>query len=151
MTTRREGLSSTLSLWVAAFVGMDLGSKWLANLIAGDTDRWIITPRVNDELALGVASGQTHPMLLVVIAAVALSVFGHAIQLYLRGAFPAMGLASLLAGAAANAIDRLLTGGVHDWLRTGPIVINIADVLIVIGLVWYVVASGRATTASAQG
>ena len=49
----------------------------------------------------------------------------------------------LVAGAVANAVDRAVSGGVHDWFRTGPIVINVADVLIVVGLIWYVVASSR--------
>ena len=129
--------------WVVALVVVDLVTKWFAVQVAGDGDRGLITPRLNEELALGVTSGGTNPLVLVGMASVAVAVFVHAARLWRRGSLATIGLASLVAGAVANAVDRAVSGGVHDWFRTGPIVINVADVLIVVGLIWYVVASSR--------
>jgi lipoprotein signal peptidase len=38
----------------------------------------------------------------------------------------------LIGGAAANLTDRIAFGAVHDWLRVGSVVLNLADVVILV-------------------
>lgn len=53
-------------------------------------------------------------------------------------------LSSVLLGAYSNILDRLLYSGVVDYLRIGPLpVINIADLMIVIGVVGLVFVRPR--------
>lgn len=54
-------------------------------------------------------------------------------------------LALLVAGAAANAVDRIVTGAVHDWLWLGWAIANIADAWLIVGLGMYMVAAWRST------
>jgi lipoprotein signal peptidase len=51
-----------------------------------------------------------------------------------RAGVPAWALAAALAGAASNLVDRAVLGAVRDWLIVGPIVINVADVAVIVGL-----------------
>ena len=48
----------------------------------------------------------------------------------LRGSLPPWMPGLLIGGAAANLADRLLFGAVHDWLRVGPVVLNLADLMV---------------------
>lgn len=54
----------------------------------------------------------------------------------------------IFAGAVSNLIDRLARGGVVDylWLPYGA-VINLADMMILAGLVWWLLAARRNTHA----
>lgn len=48
-----------------------------------------------------------------------------------------LGWFSLSIGALSNAMDRLLFGFVIDYIRIGTGVVNIADILIIIGVILY--------------
>jgi len=57
-----------------------------------------------------------------------------------RGEWFALGLLSMLAAGAANFVDRLRFGSVVDYVSVGPWfpVFNVADVVIVVGLIMVV-------------
>ena len=141
-----QGIWPRTIVVAAAMVAADLATKWLAVQFAGDADRWLITPRTNPELALGVVQADANPVLLAVLVLVTCGLFIHAARLTHQGILSAVGFAALASGIVANAIDRAATGAVLDWFRVGPIVLNLADVLIVWGLVAYVLASMRQPT-----
>lgn len=53
-------------------------------------------------------------------------------------------LTLLLAGALGNFFDRVTYGFVFDWiLLFGRSIINLADVFIVVGILWYIVLTKR--------
>jgi signal peptidase II len=55
-----------------------------------------------------------------------------------------LALACILAGAAGNLWDRLTWGGVFDWLLLGGrSVINLADITIFAGTLWYITQEQR--------
>lgn len=60
-------------------------------------------------------------------------------------------LAVLLAGIIGNVWDRLINGYVFDWiLLGGRSVINVADIAILGGALWYIQASSRKPLTSSQ-
>lgn len=68
-----------------------------------------------------------------------LPIFGAwAVAMARRGVLSVWIPGLLIGGAAANISDRLLFGSVHDWLRAGPVVLNLADVMVfvAVGGIW---------------
>ena len=123
---------------VAAIVAVDLGTKWLATVVASDGDWGLVAPRVNPDFALGALSTDAHPVVLsLLVGAVALLVT-HVVRLTARQVLPGWVSALLVAGIGANLVDRLATGAVHDWLHLGFVIANVADFALVIGGVAYV-------------
>jgi lipoprotein signal peptidase len=104
----------------------------------------------NDAYALGVGGGARWLLALVSFAALATAVR------VLRPRIDDVALALIAAGAAANLLDRIGTGAVHDFIPAGPIVFNVADVALLAGIALAVVKrvvsassdpeSGMATT-----
>jgi len=120
----------------------DLVSKWLAWTTDGSVP--LVSPTTNEELALGVASFDVGLGWLLLIGGLALALLGHAAVLSQRSTLAAVGFGLLFGGILGNLIDRLATGGVHDWLDLGLAIANLADFYIVFGLGWYVVAAWNA-------
>jgi lipoprotein signal peptidase len=42
--------------------------------------------------------------------------------------------AAIAAGTAGNLVDRVIFGAVRDWLAVGPIRLNVADLLLAVGI-----------------
>ena len=119
----------------------DLATKAIATTVP---DWPLIEPRVNTELALGVLSTESPtPVLVFVLACVAFVLLDLA-RRSRQSLLAAWSLVLVIAGGVANAVDRAVTGGVHDWLHLGPIVANLADVWLLAGLVGYVAAAMKA-------
>ena len=55
-------------------------------------------------------------------------------------------LVLVLAGGISNFIDRLSYGATVDYLRVGGLVGNIADILVVVGLIWLFVIMHKEKT-----
>ncbi len=55
--------------------------------------------------------------------------------LHRTGRLPAWPVALTVAGAVSNLVDRAVLGSVRDFLVVGSVVINVADVAVIIGLV----------------
>ena len=104
----------------------------------------------NDAYAFGVVAGAWW-----VLAGVSFAGLSVAVRV-LRTRVDDVGLALIVGGAAANLIDRVATGAVHDFIPSGPIVFNLADVALALGIALAVIkrcvsgasdpASGMATT-----
>ena len=113
----------------------DLGSKELVSRTVSAGDRaGPLHPVSNEEFSLGIA--RTDPTLMVVLMLVGI-IAGATWLLRLvrdrRVSSLAAGLA--LGGAIANTGDRMLNGAVRDYLLLGPVVINPADIAVVVGLI----------------
>ena len=140
----KKGISQSGKRWLALFaavIGADLGSKWVATLIAGAGDIGLITPRRNPDFALGILVTDSHPAVLVLLASSTVLLLLHAAKLTTRGVLPIWVTAALAAGAVANGVDRVATGAVHDWLYLGYVVANLADFALVAGLGMYLVTA----------
>jgi lipoprotein signal peptidase len=127
---------------LAALVGLatfaDLGSKALAGPLG-------FSLHTNPDLSLGLVDldGPLGPIALMTAAAVV--AIGHACWSWYSGRMATVVLGVLLGGMLANLVDRLADGSVTDWLPVGPIVLNVADVEVWVGLIGYGVAIVRAT------
>lgn len=136
----------TPSRWTAITVtaiAADLITKWLATQLS--TDVGPLRPRTNPELALGAFSLNSPVWQLTILAIATVGVLTHTVVLSRTNRLSWVALALLVAGAAANAVDRIVTGAVHDWLWLGWVIANIADAWLIVGLGMYMVAAWRST------
>jgi hypothetical protein len=75
----------------------------------------------------------------------------HAVILWRAGTLPGIILGIGLGSMAANGIDRLATGVVHDWLSIGTMSWNLADFGVLLFVVVYAVHALRALSPPATG
>ncbi len=130
---------------IVALVAIDLASKFWA--VATLDDAPIELPGPLD-LQLGYNSGTAFglfsnvPSLLIVIVTSAVAV--ALLRAWWHGRTQTGPAALIIAGAVANAIDRLEAGSVVDMLHTGwwP-TFNIADIYITTGVAWWAIVSAR--------
>lgn len=141
------GTYSRLGLWAAILTfGLDQGHKWwmIHAYRIGERGRVRVTPFldlvyvINKGVSYGLLN-QTGPWLLTgfaVVAAAALWVWlARAGTSWAMG----LGLGLIIGGALANAVDRVVLGGVADFFSLHALgfywyVFNIADVAIVAGV-----------------
>lgn len=115
------------SLIVGIIILIDLVTKWWAS-------RWG-TVSINTGVSFGLGADQ--PLLMVLIIGVATFMVTYFI-VYERRRFPLVsGL--IVGGIIANIIDRLLVGGVRDWIRIPGTTLhnNVADYALCVGLVLF--------------
>lgn len=97
------------------------------------TGREFILPIESRDYSLGIASVALPTMLLPSTLGIVL--FGsYSAWAVSRGAVPPWVPGLLIGGAVGNLGDRLLFGAVHDWLDLGRVVVNLADVSVLLGL-----------------
>lgn len=131
---------------------LDVGSKALAVgmlepgrpvPLLGD---WLVCELTrNSGAALSMAADRTVMLTLVVLCvAVAIGWIG----VHVRSPWWALGLGTILGGAAGNLVDRFLRapgplrGHVVDFLTIGPMpVFNVADLAVLTGVVWLIALS----------
>ncbi len=117
-------------------LALDLITKWATATLWAGHDSGLITPARNHNLALGSVSLQDglSPAIVVVLV-LASGFFVASIVATLTRRIHPLGLVLLLSGAAGNALDRAVTGAVHDWLNLYVVIANVADVVLLVGLV----------------
>lgn len=103
----------------------------------------LVEPAKNDELALGVASFDAGLLPLLTLGAASLFVLAYGFRLSRESRAAAILFGLLVGGVAGNAINRAAKGSVHDWLDIWVAIANLADVFIIAGLIWFVVAAWR--------
>ena len=120
--------------WALVAASADLTSKagaaWLHSheVLPGR-----IVQTVNPAFSLGVA--RTGLPLMVVLAATLIAGFGGWTgRLAVHGHVPTWAPGLLIGGAGANLADRVIFGAVHDWLLIKTVVFNLADFLVLAGL-----------------
>ena len=111
-----------------AIAVVDFGSKGVAGAVLPHQ-----TVLTNADLSLGIAGGE--PWLLVGLMAAGVVAASTTSTWALRtGRVPWWPVALLLGGAIGNLVDRAAYGSVRDFVPLGPIVINAADVAVLMGL-----------------
>lgn len=127
-----------------AVVAVDLGAKLWATAVGGQSGA--IVRGSNPGLALGVA---TPPFAVTValVASLTLVIGTLCRRCVHRGELAPWIAGTLVGGACANLLDRLLSGSVHDFLRVGSFALNLADVVFLIGFagVFATVVRARST------
>ena len=139
-------------LWVsAAVLALDRATKYAIERYTGPFFRHSIISNVvvlvhnqNPGIAFGVFSNSSSPWLSPVLLVTAVAVMAFLVWMIVTnragGALAECGLALILGGAAGNALDRVIHGGVTDFLevRLGSYVwpaFNAADSAITIGAI----------------
>jgi lipoprotein signal peptidase len=116
---------------------LDVASKTLAALVAErGYAKGVLFPMSNPDFSLGLASA-AFPLMLVVSSLGILGFGAYTIWAAARGNIPTWVPGFLIGGALANLGDRVVFGAVHDWLHVASVVINFADVVVVVGLLGY--------------
>ncbi|MFP4631190.1 MAG: signal peptidase II [Candidatus Acetothermia bacterium] len=136
---------------VAGIFVLDRGSKFLISSVHRTGARFFFRKGFfslryvkNTGGAFGLFPRKSHVFLIVTLVAVALLVY----LLFfsdVRYDLAKIGLALLLGGSLGNLVDRLISGGVVDFIQFGRApVFNLADVAIVCGsgLIVFVLAGG---------
>ena len=133
-----------------AVVVTDLGVKAaVAALIPAGHSMGPVTSTSNPRFMLGVAGTDTAVMVaLMVLGVAAASVV--ATRLLDRGRIPATAAGLAIGGAVANTIDRALHGAVTDFLIIGPVVVNLADLAVLLGLICTAAALSRPAANAAE-
>lgn len=127
-----------LATTAAAVAAVDLMSKAWA--VEKGPCCGFIDPATNDEAALGVFGAADWVLVLLsVTGLVWLCWFAERHRLRYR----AWGLGLVVGGGAANTVDRSWNSAVTDFVVTGPILLNLADVAIAAGLVVFTIDSLR--------
>ena len=118
---------------------VDAVSKTAAIVMASrDIGLGVILPVQNPEFSLGVATA-AFPIMLMMSTLGILVFGGYTASAAARGVLPAWIPGLLIGGGIGNLGDRMLFGAVHDWLDLGKVVVNFADVAVVMGLLGYCV------------
>ena len=131
-------------VWAVLAAGLDLGSKWAASVLhAHGTLPGLIVRTENPAFSMGVASA-SRPVMILLSLGFLLAFGGWCVHLALAGRLAAWIPGLLIGGGLANLADRVVFGAVHDWLRIGPINYNIADFLVLAGVIgWVLVLTVR--------
>ncbi len=126
----RTKRSFILASSAALAATVDLGSKAAASAAGFTTYR-------NPDLSLGLISLSSASIPVVIVSLAAVATVGHGICLWWQNRLRTVAPSLLIGGTVANLIDRVGDGSVTDWLPLGPIVLNVADVEIWLGLAIY--------------
>ncbi|MEV0674566.1 signal peptidase II [Mycobacterium sp. NPDC050441] len=141
-----------LLLAAGSIFAVDVGTKMLA---VGLLEPGRAVPLLGDWLAceltrnsgaaLSMAANRTVMLTIVVLSVAAVIAW---IGVHVRSPWWALGLGTILGGAAGNLIDRFfrapgpLRGQVIDFLAVGPMpVFNVADLAVLAGVVWLIALS----------
>lgn len=92
-----------------------------------------LTPVGNPHTALGIVQGSRSA--LVVLMAVTLLAFGAFLVHQTGNGLPAWIAGALLGGASSNLIDRVAIGSVRDFIHLPGVIVNPADVFLVVGTI----------------
>lgn len=152
MFAPRQQLSPSFDLPQAALrrAGLALGmvlvadqaTKTLAHQLASPAAGGWLQPVHNPDVLMSMYSG-TRALLVAVGLACLIGFSVHLAHLVRGGILPAWAAGLLAGGAASNVADRVVQGAVRDWLALPWMVINLADLAVVVGAACYLAAGAR--------
>jgi len=125
LTPRRRWGATAIGVG-AVVIAVDLVSKGVCHALD------LQVAEENDGYLLGLGGGDGR--VLAVISIVALVPLVLVIVRRLRPLIHAWCTGLVVGGSVANAADRAVSGAVTDFIPVGPVVINLADVALLIGL-----------------
>jgi lipoprotein signal peptidase len=132
----RRPVPITKAAWVVFVIVL---VDQIAKSAADRAHAGMITPARNPDYALGIVGGPAPLLILgtVLVLALFLAVIGRwAVQVGISPLIPAV----IAGGMVANTIDRIRFGAVRDFLATGWLIIDVADLVVFGGIVALVVA-----------
>ncbi|KQU68979.1 signal peptidase II [Phycicoccus sp. Root101] len=131
-----------LSMWRAALLGLSVACLDLVSKAVAEQHLSAPAVLTNDDLSLGLAGGGQS--VLVALMAGGIIVAGVVSWRAMAARrVPWWPVALVLGGAVGNLVDRFLRGSVRDFIPAGPLVVNIADIAVFLGLVAAAIAWQR--------
>ena len=124
---------------VLVLVLIDQATKTLAH--ANRFEHTSVLPIGNPETALGLIQGSRQT--LIVLTALGMIAFGVYLPRRVASGLPHWVAGLLIAGAGSNLIDRVVVGHVRDFIALPGVIVNAADVFLVIGTVALLIFDGR--------
>jgi lipoprotein signal peptidase len=119
----------SLCLLTTAVIAADQVGK-LVFSAADDNHEWI-NPVINPDTALGLISASSGVLLALTVSVLAVS-STYVVSLVRRG-MASWIAALLIGGATSNLIDRMLFSSVRDFIEIPGVIINLADMALVVG------------------
>ncbi|MBT3817249.1 MAG: signal peptidase II [Candidatus Magasanikbacteria bacterium] len=117
------------------FFILDQISKYIARTYP-DATFYLVKPWIgweyfkNDGIAFGIPIPQ---IFLLLVTPIILIFFIHSLKKRKKSIHCLYGMGAVVAGAISNFIDRLLFHTTIDYIRVGTSILNIADIMIVLG------------------
>lgn len=131
----------TWTKWVGLVWGMMLFDQGIRHLVERSWPNWVVTNRA---ALFGLLQ---QPWAIAIVIGLAVFVLWHQRQFISQGSLLAFALALIVAGGLSNILDRVLTGGVIDYLPIpGWFTFNLADAEITVGtaiFIWLELIRGR--------
>ncbi len=127
--------SSSRISWAAILAGAVVVADQAAKALAARHQ----PPLHNRALAFGIATGPTAVLAVCSILMLGLFVIvigRWAVQVGISPAFPAL----IVGGGIANTLDRVRLGAVRDFIATPWAVVNVADLVVLVGVLGFGVA-----------
>lgn len=142
-----DAVRRRVAAWAGVAASADLVTKLGAAWLHGHSlFQGLVVQSVNPAFSLGIARLRFEMM--IVLAVLVLVGFGWwCYRLATIGTAPCWAPGLLIGGALANLVDRLLFGAVHDWLFVAGITYNLADFLVVAGLIGMAIPLLRSSNA----
>lgn len=128
-TTPLRSATTRLAVATLAVVAADQASKALTSAHPGTH----LLPVRNPAFSLGLASASRWAEIAAMTLGMAVAV-AFLMPRVRRGRVHLWAAAALLGGAAGNLLDRVVFGSVRDFFPLGPVVLNGADVAVLVGL-----------------
>jgi lipoprotein signal peptidase len=138
-SSRAKGQDHRRSSWIGLAVGVaaaDAVSKATTVVLFTGAGVGPFVSYTNPDGPLGVFSAGLGVHLALAVAVLA-GFTSACVRLASTGRVPWWVPGLTIGGALANLFDRAATGSAHDWLEIGPVVVNLADVAVLVGAVGY--------------
>jgi len=128
-------LRRSMVMTAIAVVAVDQATKTVVPWLDRTAPDPLIDPGLNPAYSLGVLHGP-RPLLVIGTLVAAVLAGTWAARSVRAGRVPGWAAGLLVGGALSNVIDRIVRGGVLDFIATPWIALNLADLAVVAGLCW---------------
>jgi signal peptidase I len=130
----RQTAAVRAGLLTAAIIGADQATKFGGEHLADAFPSLFTSPVLNPEFTLGIV-GVSYLLTMVMAVAVLVGFGGYVLRAASVGRVAWWVPPLLIGGAVSNLIDRALFGAVRDFVLTAWVILNVADVVVVVGVV----------------
>jgi signal peptidase I len=138
----RQTAAVRAGLLSAAIIVADQATKLGGEHLADAFPSLFTSPVLNREFTLGIV-GVSYLLTMVVAVAVLVGFGGYVLRAASAGRVAWWVPPLLIGGALSNLIDRALFGAVRDFVLTPWVILNVADVVVVVGVLAFGVAATR--------
>ena len=143
MHAQTQRIGSRVAIVALAAIVVDQVTKLVATSTSIGRTSGHVLPVRNHEFSLGLARASL-PVMVIVMAIGIVAAGAYLVRGTMRGRVPAWATGLVIGGAVSNLADRIVSGSVRDFIATPWVVLNVADLAVVVGLIGWLVTRSRA-------